>query len=104
MIKEDSGQLASFLNSEELNRISSKDVKTSNNIPPFDFSKVFISMPNVEHMSNRNSMAIWGDNINILKNMRDRSVNLIFADAPYNIGKDFGNGSDKWGSVEEYNQ
>lgn len=34
--------------------------------------------------------------------MKNGSVNLIFADAPYNIGKDFGNNRDQWDSVERY--
>ena len=34
--------------------------------------------------------------------MKEKSVNLIFADAPYGIGKNFGNDSDVWDSVEEY--
>lgn len=34
--------------------------------------------------------------------MKDKSVQLIFADVPYNIGKDFGNNSDKLGSVYVY--
>ena len=37
-----------------------------------------------------------------LKDIKDKSVDLIFADAPYNIGKDFGNDSDKWKDYKEY--
>ena len=33
--------------------------------------------------------------IKVLKSLPKKSVHLIFADAPYNIGKDFGNDSDK---------
>lgn len=47
-------------------------------------------------------MAILGDSLSVLKKMKDKSVQLIFADAPYNIGKDFGNNSDKWESVHAY--
>ena len=53
-------------------------------------------------MNNNNSMAILGDSLSVLKKMKDKSVQLIFADAPYNIGKDFGNNSDKWESVHAY--
>ncbi|MCI9537742.1 MAG: hypothetical protein HFG35_05560 [Eubacterium sp.] len=53
-------------------------------------------------MNNNNSMAILGDSLSVLKKMKERSVQLIFADAPYNIGKDFGNNSDKWESVQAY--
>lgn len=34
--------------------------------------------------------------------MKDKSIQLIFADAPYNIGKNFGNNIDKWESVDDY--
>jgi site-specific DNA-methyltransferase (adenine-specific) len=37
-----------------------------------------------------------------LKDIKDKSIDLIFADAPYNIGKDFGNDSDKWKDYKEY--
>lgn len=42
------------------------------------------------------------DCINVLKGLSEKSVDLIFADAPYNIGKDFGNNSDKWSDYKEY--
>lgn len=38
----------------------------------------------------------------VLKQMKEKSVNLIFADAPYNIGKNFGNNSDRWENVGAY--
>ena len=47
-------------------------------------------------------MIILGDCLNVLKQIKNNSIDLIFADAPYNIGKDFGNNKDKWNSVEEY--
>ena len=53
-------------------------------------------------MRSNNSLAILGDSLSVLKKMKDKSVQLIFADAPYNIGKDFGNNSDKWESVHAY--
>ena len=44
-----------------------------------------------------------GDAISILRNeIPDCSVNLIFADPPYNIGKRFYNFVDKWTSIEDY--
>ena len=42
-----------------------------------------------------NSCILLGDSLKILKSFNDKSVNLIFADPPYNIGKDFGNNKDK---------
>jgi site-specific DNA-methyltransferase (adenine-specific) len=46
---------------------------------------------------------IWGDAIEALRShVADGSVDLIFADPPYNIGKDFHGHKDKWPSDEEY--
>lgn len=42
------------------------------------------------------------DCIEVLKSIKDNSIDLIFADPPYNLGKDFGNNSDKWDSVAKY--
>lgn len=42
------------------------------------------------------------DCLEVLKNIRDNSIDLIFADPPYNLGKDFGNNSDKWDSATKY--
>jgi site-specific DNA-methyltransferase (adenine-specific) len=38
---------------------------------------------------------IQGNCIEELKSIKDCSINLIVADPPYNVGKDYGNGSDK---------
>lgn len=44
-----------------------------------------------------------GDAMEILKNeIEDKSIDLIFADPPYNIGKDFNGRKDKWKSEESY--
>ena len=69
---------------------------------PFDFSKVFVDGCRFEEKHSENSMAILGDCLDVLKSMNSNAVNLIFADAPYNIGKDFGNNSDTWDSVHAY--
>ena len=55
-----------------------------------------------ESISNENSIVILGDCLNNLNKIADNSIDLIFADPPYNIGKDFGNNKDKWNSKEEY--
>lgn len=68
----------------------------------FDFNSLFNTQLTEEYMNKNNSMAILGDSLSVLKKMKDKSVQLIFADAPYNIGKDFGNNSDKWESVHAY--
>ena len=68
----------------------------------FDFNSLFISQLTEENMSNNNSIAILGDSLSVLQQIKDKSVQLIFADAPYNIGKNFGNNIDKWESVGAY--
>ncbi len=55
-----------------------------------------------ESMSNENSVVILGNCIDCLSKIPDESIDLIFADPPYNIGKDFGNNKDKWSSTSEY--
>lgn len=42
------------------------------------------------------------DCLKVLKTLENNSIDLIFADSPYNIGKDFGNDSDKWKNYEDY--
>ncbi|MGB0930628.1 MAG: adenine-specific DNA-methyltransferase, partial [Chitinophagales bacterium] len=53
---------------------------------------------------NSNDHTIYnGDALEILKNeIEDNSIDLIFADPPYNIGKDFNGRKDKWKSDESY--
>lgn len=53
-------------------------------------------------MEKANSLAILGDSLTIMKSMKSNSVDLIFADEPYNIGKNFGNNYDSWDSTEDY--
>ena len=46
---------------------------------------------------------IWGDAIEALNNeIPDGSVDLVFADPPYNIGKNFNGRKDRWPSDEAY--
>ena len=44
---------------------------------------------------------IHGDSLEILPTLQENSAQIIIADPPYNIGKDFGNDSDKQ-PMEEY--
>ena len=69
--------------------------------PECDFYSLF-NEHSFEEIHNQHSMTILGDSIEVLKQMREKSINLIFADAPYGIGKDFGNNRDKWGTTEAY--
>lgn len=57
---------------------------------------------NITQMNNNYSLVILGDSIKILKSMKNGVVDLIFADPPYNINKNFGNNIDKWESKEAY--
>ena len=43
-----------------------------------------------------------GDAIEVLKQIPDESIDLIFVDPPYNIGKDFAGRKDKWETDEAY--
>ncbi len=55
-----------------------------------------------EFAYNDNSIAILGNCIEELRKIDNNTVDLIFADPPYNIGKNFGNNKDKWKNTEEY--
>lgn len=44
---------------------------------------------------------VLGDSIKVMSNIEGESIDLIVADPPYNVGKDYGNNSDKQ-SKEEY--
>lgn len=74
---------------------------TKKKLKPLNFSDLFIANNN-ESSFNETDLAILGNSIDVLKNMKSETVDLIFADAPYNIGKDFGNNQDKWDSVSNY--
>jgi site-specific DNA-methyltransferase (adenine-specific) len=41
------------------------------------------------------------DILSVLRNLNDESAQIVIADPPYNIGKDFGNKSDKQ-PMDEY--
>ncbi|MBC1284557.1 adenine-specific DNA-methyltransferase [Listeria booriae] len=55
-----------------------------------------------EHMSDDHSILLLGDSLDLMKSMSSNSIDLIFADEPYNIGKNFGNNQDIWESKNEY--
>ena len=57
----------------------------------------------MEKFENNSTIVIWGDVLEVLSTqIPDESVDLIFADPPYNIGKDFNGRKDKWNSDEAY--
>lgn len=66
------------------------------------WSDLFEKPLDMTYESNENSLVILGESITELKKIKDKSVDLIFADPPYNINKDFGNNKDKWESIDSY--
>lgn len=55
-----------------------------------------------EYIESENSIIIFNDCIDTLEKIKEKSVDLIFADPPYNLGKDFGNDSDIWSDRRKY--
>ncbi|MBQ9521346.1 MAG: adenine-specific DNA-methyltransferase [Oscillospiraceae bacterium] len=68
----------------------------------YNFRVLFPSKFPQEEAHNGHCMAVHGDCLQILPLIRSGSVDLIFADPPYNLGKDFGNGSDRWKNTPDY--
>lgn len=56
----------------------------------------------MEIFENKGQKIIHGDAIESLLQMADNSIDLIFADPPYNIGKNFNGYKDKWATDEDY--
>jgi site-specific DNA-methyltransferase (adenine-specific) len=54
--------------------------------------------------NNELSTIYHGDVFSILPEIKDQSVDLLFADPPYNIGKQFGDFNDTWPSDTAYAQ
>lgn len=66
------------------------------------YNKIISSLSNVTKEYNDNSCVILGDSIQVLKSINSNSVDLIYVDPPYGIGKDFGQTNDKWNDIIEY--
>lgn len=56
----------------------------------------------MEFAESSQAMIIHEDCLSTLKQMKEQSVDLIIADPPYNLGKDFGNKSDAWEDQKTY--
>ena len=57
----------------------------------------------MELLGNKNHKIIKGDALKALREVvKDESIDLIFVDPPYNIGKDFNGYKDKWDKDEDY--
>lgn len=65
------------------------------------YSDYFIAN-NFEHDENNGQLVILHDSLEVMKKMKTSSVDCIFADEPYNLGKDFGKGKDSWDSTKNY--
>lgn len=61
-----------------------------------------MSISGLKHFGDDNHKIIMGDAVTVLNEINDDSVDLIFADPPYNIGKDFNGYKDKWNSDNDY--
>ncbi len=56
----------------------------------------------MEILGTDNHKIIYADALEALKTIKDGSIDLIFADPPYNIGKNFNGKIEKWKSEESY--
>ncbi len=77
-------------------------IMARSDIPAYPFEDIFVDIDGITEKHSNNSMAILGDSLEVLRKIKSNSVKLIFADAPYNIGKDFGNNQDKWETIDAY--
>jgi site-specific DNA-methyltransferase (adenine-specific) len=60
-------------------------------------------MSEIRQFTNDKTTIYWGDVIEVLQTrIPNQSVQLIFADPPYNIGKKFGDFIDKWDTEANY--
>lgn len=48
---------------------------------PYQFETLFTDRTGLEELHNENSMVILGDSLEVMKQIKSNSVNLIFADA-----------------------
>ena len=64
--------------------------------------KLFSKEITGEMIEKNGCLAILADSVEAMKLIANESVDLIFADEPYNIGKDFGNNKDAWKTTADY--
>lgn len=57
---------------------------------------------NLEFFESNGNRIYHGDAIDVLQSIPDESVDLIFVDPPYNIGKNFAGRKDKWKTDNDY--
>ena len=63
---------------------------------------VFNGIVNIVKEENEYSLAILGDSLEILKKIKTNTIDLIFVDPPYGIGKRFGETKDQFGDIYDY--
>ncbi|WP_205742308.1 adenine-specific DNA-methyltransferase [Helicobacter pullorum] len=73
---------------------------------------VFTNTYTMKYQGNADSVLFLGDSLEILQNIKPQSIDLIFADPPYGIGKDFRDKNNKdsnsesnkdiWHNAKEY--
>ncbi|MDR0824725.1 MAG: RsmD family RNA methyltransferase [Prevotella sp.] len=56
----------------------------------------------MEELGNEKHRVIYGDALEALTTLPNNSIDLIFADPPYNIGKNFNGHKDKWATEDDY--
>ena len=59
-------------------------------------------MKKITIFGNNTHKIIMGDVIEALQSISDNTVDLIFIDPPYNIGKNFNGYKDKWNNDQNY--
>lgn len=72
---------------------SSKELKETK--PPKGFKELELSPYPIKPKRDQEEKIIQGDCLEIMKTLGDRTAQIVICDPPYNIGKDFGNSSDK---------
>lgn len=77
-------------------------IKSAANPQKEEFRKENKSKKDIPIFSKNNTTIYNADCLIALQTLKSESIDLIFADPPYNLGKDFGNGSDKWQSLNNY--
>lgn len=55
-----------------------------------------------DEFSNKQGQIFLGDALEVLQQIPNESVDLIFVDPPYNIGKNFAGRKDKWKTDQDY--
>lgn len=61
-----------------------------------------MSESKIKQLGNNTHQIILGDALVALESTENESMDLIFADPPYNIGKNFNGHKDKWDKDEDY--